>query len=576
MSEIDHPILIRNARAYLFDQANSTTDTILIEAGRIAAVGDGCVYCSRAAAQIEVWDAHGATVLPGLIDTHPHLLHFATRYARLVDITTAVSHEDIVIRIADRAKRTPAGEWIMTTPVGEPHYFIRRSYKDLREGELPTRHVLDRATERHPVAIQAWDPNIPGTVVFNSLALRELEITRDLPDRIGNVSIEKDETGNPTGRLHGAVTNGYGGGEFAYQLWRKIPLVIDSELMLDATRRAVASHHRLGVTAICENHMMYKHHIDVYRRLRESGELNMRVAVSQEADSFGTAWSRPRKLDQLMRGLEDAASSINSADDYLRFNGFSIQWDGGCYPGHMKMRDAYYGPDGEETHGRYMMDPKNIEAVMRFCAERRLRLNTLCVGTQAHEENLRMLESLATEHDIRSLQWILVHTPFIEAEQVRRYARLNFAVTTTMTYLFGMGDLFRNRLKPKLREALLEDLLPLRRFFDAGLAVGAGADWGPKNVFEQIQLALLHKTPSGYSNLGAAQKISRCEALSMWTRDAANVLQWNDIGSLSPGARADLIILDRDPMTCPVGDLPATRMLRTVFDGRTVYDAGDL
>jgi hypothetical protein len=124
----------------------------------------------------------------------------------------------------------------------------------------------------------------------------------------------------------------------------------------------------------------------------------------------------------------------------LRFNGFSIQWDGGCYPGHMMMRDAYYGPDGEETHGRYMMDPKNIEAVMRFCAERHLRLNTLCVGTKAHEENLRTLESLATEHDIRSLRWILVHSPFIEAEQVRRYARLNFAVTTTMTYLFGMGE----------------------------------------------------------------------------------------------------------------------------------------
>jgi predicted amidohydrolase YtcJ len=233
MSEIDHPILIRNARAYLFDQANSTTDTILIEAGRIAAVGDGCVYCSRAAAQIEVWDAHGATVLPGLIDTHPHLLHFATRYARLVDITTAVSHEDILCWIA------------------QPSDIL-------------------------------WQSR-PGTRTF---PVRSCSI----PWRCGNWRSPA------TCR----------GGEFAYQLWRKIPLVIDSELMLDATRRAVASHHRLGVTAICENHMMYKHHIETYRRLRESGELNMRVAVSQEADSFGTAWSRPRKLDQLMRGLSHA------------------------------------------------------------------------------------------------------------------------------------------------------------------------------------------------------------------------------------------------------------------------------
>jgi predicted amidohydrolase YtcJ len=61
------------------------------------------------------------------------------------------------------------------------------------------------------------------------------------------------------------------------------------------------------------------------------------------------------------------------------------------------------------------------------------------------------------------LRWILVHTPFIEAEQVQRYSRLNFYVTTTMTYLFGTGDLFRKRFKPERRDAMLEDLLPLRR-----------------------------------------------------------------------------------------------------------------
>jgi len=186
MNGVDRPVLIRNARVYSFDDADSTADAILIEAGRVAAVGDGQALHARAGAPIETWNVRGATILPGLIDTHPHLLHFAVRQAPLVDIMTAVSHEDIVRRIADRAKSAPAGEWILTTPVGEPHYFIRRSYKDMEEGELPTRHVLDRATNQHPVAIQAWEPNIPNTAVFNSLALRELGITRDLPDRVGN------------------------------------------------------------------------------------------------------------------------------------------------------------------------------------------------------------------------------------------------------------------------------------------------------------------------------------------------------------------------------------------------------
>jgi hypothetical protein len=66
------------------------------------------------------------------------------------------------------------------------------------------------------------------------------------------------------------------------------------------------------------------------------------------------------------------------------------------------------------------------------------------------------------------------------------------------------------------------------------------------------------------------------EAVSMWTRDAARLLHWNDIGSLIPGYHADLIVIDRDPLTCPIDELDKTRVLRTMFAGNVVYDAGVL
>ena len=126
---------------------------------------------------------------------------------------------------------------------------------------------------------------------------------------------------------------------------------------------------------------------------------------------FGSARAQPREDDDFFRALEVAANAVDQSDDRFRINGVSVMWDGGVYPGQMMMRDPYFGPNGEETRGWFMMDPRKIEIVMRFCAKRRIRLNTLCVGTQAHEENLTMLERLAQTHDIRPLRWIFVHTP---------------------------------------------------------------------------------------------------------------------------------------------------------------------
>ena len=79
--------------------------------------------------------------MPGLIDGHPHFQHFGGWQAPLVDILDCKNHAEIVERIRARAAETPPGEWIMVTPVGEPHYFTRRSYLDLEERRLPDRHV---------------------------------------------------------------------------------------------------------------------------------------------------------------------------------------------------------------------------------------------------------------------------------------------------------------------------------------------------------------------------------------------------------------------------------------------------
>ena len=201
-------------------------------------------------------------------------------------------------------------------------------------------------------------------------------------------------------------------------------------------------------------------------------------------------------------------------------------------------------------------------------------MNFIGAGDRDHDDFLDRAEATVTNTpSVRDRHWILQHAYLMSEEHCRRYASLGFDVTTSMSFCWGKGELFRERIGEKV----LKDLIPLRRLLDHGLTVGCGSDWGPKNIFEQIALAETHEfCGSGHRNLGPGQPVTRAEALLMWTRDAAAVMQWEGIGSLAPGNHADLIVVDRNPAECANDELAGTKVLRTLLGGKTVYDDGSL
>ncbi len=568
----DQDLFIHDARIYTMDARDTIAEAVLISKGRITAIGSKNDVEQVTPRTSRRMNAQGASIVPGLLDTHPHLLHYGSLEEPLVKIWDCRNHEEIIAKIADRARREPEGEWLQATPVGEPHFFHRRSYKDLKEGLLPDRLALDKASTKHPIVIQAWGPVRPSCMSFNSLALRELGITRESPDRIGNVWIEKDTSGEPTGRVTGSVNNYYCYDDYGQQLWRGIPF-LKNEFLVPGTQTAIGLFHQQGVTGVYENHMMDKVLIDAYRTLRRDGLLEMRVLASQEAEAYGMPWSKPREMPDFIRRLESAAASIELNDPLFRFNGVSLMWDGYCYGGAQMMRAPYLNVYGCITHGQRHITPEKAEYVMRFAAGRRLRLNILSMGTQSHDEILEMVERVADDYDVASLNWVLVHATTIEAEQIRRFKKLNFCHTTSMTFCWGEGELMRRSMGSKV----LPDIIPLRRFLDVKMRVGGGSDWGPKNAWEQVQLSLTHEFgESGYRNVGPSQRISRIEAIAMMTRDAARVMHWDDIGHLAPNMQADMAIIDQDPVHCEVDNLKKTRVLQTLFSGKAVHDTGVL
>lgn len=561
-----------NGSVLTMEEGAPTFAALGVRDGRVIARGDAADVQRAVGAGAEEVDLRGATVMPGLVDTHPHVIHFGLIEGACVDVKDAVSHDDIVRRIAARAAATPKGEWIMTTPVGEPHYFLRRSWRDLAEGRLPDRHVLDRAAPEHPVWIQAWAPVVPNVIAFNSAGLAKLGITRETPDQIEHVWIEKDASGEPTGILRGSVTNYYTGDAFMDSLLVQLPMMQPDKLV-PGMAAAQATYARMGVTTAYEGHVMDRALIEAYRFLRQSGLLAMRVLAAPEAEYYALASAAAITLDEFQARLEEAVTLVDTSDDLFRVDGVTVSRGGPCWPGFMLMREPYKGPYGELTRGRSFIPKEWCELAMRFAATAGLRLNVVVAGSGEHDEYLDQLERVDAEFGVKDRHWIMQHAFFVSAEQARRYAALGIDVTTSISFSWGKGDLFVERMG----EHVLPDLIPLRRLLDAGCRVGCGSDWGPKNVFEQMALATTHELcVSKRRNDGPAQRVSRAESLAMWTREAARILQWEGVGTLAVDSHADLIVVDRNPLTCAIDELPKTRVLRTVLGGKPIFDADAL
>lgn len=571
--------LLHGGAVHPLGDDHATHEAILLRGGRVVASGDRAELRRAAPAGVREIDLHGRTVMPGLIDIHPHMMQQAAQTAPLVDLTDAVDHADIVARIAERAKVTPPGEWIITTPVGEPFYFLRRSYRDLAERMLPDRRVLDRATTEHPVLIQAWAPVTPNICAFNTAGLRRVGITDFIPDRVCDVWIDKEAGpqggGSVTGILRGSVNQIYNFDPFWTQILSKIPLMAADPAAV--TRNAMARYNALGVTTVYEPHNMNPAFLNGYRALRAEGALTTRVAISMEVENCARPPLQPLSMGEFIQSMERGRQTLQEDDDLLRVCGLTLAASGGpCWPGHMQMPEPYDDPYGRPTKGTPFISSEKIEAFARFCLDHDIRANFLAAGFTDHDTILDVLDTPDIAPRMPrgpGRSWIVQHVPVITEPQARRYQRLGFDVTTCPGFAWAKGEMYGERIG----RHIWRDAGPLNRLLRAGLTVACGTDWGPKNPFEQMQLAQTHTfAVTGRSNATPDHVVTRREAIDMWTTGGGRILNWAGVGTLAPGAAADLMVVDRSPLTCTIDELPATEVELTMLAGTVVHDPGGL
>lgn len=561
-------MLITGGKVLVMDGQTQPQPAVLVESGRVVATGTAEQLRSRASAACREVNVQGATVMPGLIDTHPHLLHFAAREHALVKLFDAQNHQDIVDRIRAKAKATPKGQWIVCSPVGEPHYFIRRSYLDLPERCLPNRHVLDLATQDHPVHIQAWAPTTPNICSFNSAALYALGLSSFIPDTVCNVSIEKDDTGELTGIMRGAVNNYYCFDPFWTQLLLKMPGPNQWELH-DSVIEAMRDYNRQGVTTVYEGHNMREEHVRAYAQLRQEQALSVRVMTAMDAETYAYPPFRPLSMPAFMANMQKGLALMQTQDPMFRMTGMSFSPGAPMGPGTIRMYDPYQAPFGGTTQGPTFLSLEKQQAFVEFCAAHNLRANFVVAGYRDTDDVIQALKSINQRIDITDRHWMIQHALIINEVQARELHKLGCDFTTCIGFCWGKGDLYGARGG----QHLWRDLTPIKRLLNIGLKVGCGSDWGPKNPWEQIQLGQTHEfCGSGRRNDTPDHKLTREESLLTWTRDAAEVLGWSGIGTLESGNHADIIVVDRDPMTCATEALPGTKVLGTLLNGRCVQD----
>src|SRR5262245_34704019 len=194
-------LILHNGKIITLDHSSRIAQAISVRAGRVVAVGDDAALLKDAAPTTKRIDLAGRSVLPGFFDAHPHADREGLKARGGIPIAGLHSVAEIVDVVKRAAQTTPAGEWIVLMPMGEPphEYFSRPD--QLIEGRFPTRHDLDAVAPDHAVYIRAvwgWWSRRPFPSVANSLALARAAVTRDTlaPH---NVDILKDARGDPTG-----------------------------------------------------------------------------------------------------------------------------------------------------------------------------------------------------------------------------------------------------------------------------------------------------------------------------------------------------------------------------------------
>ncbi len=536
--------ILYNAKVFTADPQNPYAEAVAIRGDKIVAVGNLREVAKSVSSNAERVDLKGKSLFPGFIDSHSHSIDggLSLIAADATDKVETLDQLPAFVADAKKSGRGMRGDVIEIQ--GLPLEFW--SHTDVLNADFST-----GAYENQAVLLRGMDGH---TAWANRALLREAGITESLlknlgPEQRAYYGTEKGV--QPTGFLVDAG------------LSRIEPLLPphSQEDLLAAGRAALQYNYSLGITAWLDP-LASAPVLAAYKLLADHGELNSEIVAFPQVMAKDPA-SELAVVQQTREKYKDVT--------HLHITGIKIFADGVAeYPSQTAHFSKPYKNSGR--YGDLLFDPKKFAELCVDADKQGLIIHVHAIGDGAVTAALDGIAAARAANPSSILPHTLTHEQFVRSEDFPRFRELGVISAFQLYWAEASNDTIEI-LKPYLDPEIYKWQYPARSILDSGGVISGASDWpvSTANVFRAIYQAETRKGKEGV--LDASQAMPREAMFYAYTRNSAKTMNIASIGSIAPGKRADLVLLDRDVLTISPEEMRETKVLWTMVAGKTVYQA---
>ncbi|MSP56581.1 MAG: amidohydrolase [Myxococcales bacterium] len=511
---------------------------VAVADGRIVAVGSDEDVQPFVGAETVIEDLAGGAVIPGMVDAHTHLV-WGGEDLQIIDLTTASSMDELLAAVAAYSEAKPDVEWVQGAGWAAPTF----------EGQMD-KSLLDSVVPDRPVCLTSGDGH---SVWVNSAALAAAGITASTADPVGGLILH-DENGEPTGVLRETAA------ELVFEL---IPPFSDEENdqgLVEALELA----HSHGITTVIDANFGWDV-MATYLRADQAGTLNMRVHGALEVLP-GLDFHQVNAI---------AAQRDDITSELVILDAVKFYLDGVIESGTAFLVEPYENG----TNSPPLFSAAQLDMQFAAVEQAGLQIHAHAIGDGAIRQGLDAIERLnerssaGARADLRPL---FAHIELIHPIDLPRFAELG--VYADFQPLWSYPDPYITDLTiPVIGDDRAAWLYPIGEMAASGATIVAGSDWNVSDInpFVAMEVAITRQDPDNPGEvLSEGQRVDIDTIMAAYTRDGARaVFGEDDIGTISVGKYADLVVLAADPWTIDAADLSDLEVESTWVAGRAVWRA---